>query len=136
MALEKTIYIGTFIHCATLTELDVAVDAIIGVDEYGKIAFFHRDTEGRQVTTEDGWDHAKVVKTKDHGFLFPGFIGALAQRNVCMYLIPTDGRYAYTRIAVSQCWRLWQVNVVRLAKHIYIPVRVFLQRLGQGDPDL
>ncbi|KAK5128296.1 hypothetical protein LTR85_002963 [Meristemomyces frigidus] len=74
MALEKTIYIGPFIHCETLTELDIAVHGMIGVGEDGKIAFVVRDVEGGQLSAPDGWETAKIVQTPDHGFFFPGFI--------------------------------------------------------------
>jgi len=123
MALEKTIYVGTFIHCATLTGLDIVVNGTIGVDEYGKIAFIHRDEEGRQVLSENGWDHAKIVKTKEHGFFFPGFIGVPTQRDD-VHLALTSCRYAHTRVTVSQCRCLRQVDVVRLAKYVHIPTRV------------
>ncbi|KAK5132184.1 hypothetical protein LTR08_009307 [Meristemomyces frigidus] len=70
MALEKTVYIGTYIHSESLTKVDVAVDGSIGVGEDGKIAFVLRDT----TEVPEGWRNAKVIRTQDHGFFFPGFI--------------------------------------------------------------
>jgi hypothetical protein len=75
MALEKTIYIGPFIHCESLTQLDVCTMGMIGVDEDGKIAFKFYDMKGRQYPAQQGWEQAKVVRIQDHGFFFPGFIG-------------------------------------------------------------
>lgn len=76
--LDKTIYIGTFIHCDSLTELDVVPNGMIGVDEDGKIAFVLRSMKGRRIPENEGWEQAKIVRIQDHGFFFPGFIGSLA----------------------------------------------------------
>ena len=79
MAAEKTVYVGTFVHSESLTKLEIAVDGKIGVGEDGKIAFVLRDAASSQVP--EGWEHAKVVKTEDHGFFFPGFIGMSIEFN-------------------------------------------------------
>ena len=73
MAVEKTIYVGTFIHSQSLANLEIAVDGKIGVGEDGKIAFVLRGEAVSQVP--EGWESAKVIKTEEHGFFFPGFIG-------------------------------------------------------------
>ena len=75
MALDKTIYVGPFVHCETLTELDVCPNGMIGVDERGKIAFILRSMKGRRIPSDEGWEQAKIVRIQDHGFFFPGFIG-------------------------------------------------------------
>jgi guanine deaminase len=76
MAASKTIYRGAFVHCASLTDLDICEDGSIGVDESGKIAFVLRDVgEGPQQLSDSGWEQAEVVRVKDEGFFFPGFIG-------------------------------------------------------------
>jgi guanine deaminase len=77
MSLEKTIYIGTFIHCESLTELDIVPNGMIGVDEEGKIAFVLRSFKGRTIPDGEGWENAKIVRIQDHGFYFPGFIGSV-----------------------------------------------------------
>ena len=77
VALEKTIYIGTFIHCESLTELDVIPNGMVGVDECGKIAWVLRSFKGRRYPEGEGWEDAKILRIKDHGFFFPGFIGNL-----------------------------------------------------------
>ncbi|KAK3049353.1 hypothetical protein LTR09_009272 [Extremus antarcticus] len=74
MSLEKTIYIGAFIQCATLTELDICENGMIGVDETGKIAFVLRESRGRKFPDGEGWEEAKIVRILDYGFFFPGFI--------------------------------------------------------------
>lgn len=72
MALEKTLYVGAFIHCKTLAELDVCAHGTIGVGADGKIAFVLRDEKD---ALPEGWENAKQIKISDHGFFFPGFIG-------------------------------------------------------------
>ncbi|KAK5108932.1 hypothetical protein LTR62_007647 [Meristemomyces frigidus] len=74
MSLEKTIYVGPFVHCKSLNELDICTTGQIGVDEHGKIAFVLRESAGQPTSTQKGWENAKVVRTKDNGFFFPGFI--------------------------------------------------------------
>ncbi|KAF2813922.1 guanine deaminase [Mytilinidion resinicola] len=72
-SLEKTIYIGPFVHSKSLAELEICTKGAIGVDEKGVIAFVERDdVEG--VSKKEGWESAKVVEVKDNGFFFPGFI--------------------------------------------------------------
>merc|ERR1711939_841882 len=74
MAQAKTIYAGTFIHCRSLTELEICPNGVIGVDESGKIAFVCQNVNEDPAPSEDGWKDAKVVQTPENGFLFPGFI--------------------------------------------------------------
>jgi guanine deaminase len=76
MAGSKTIYRGAFVHCASLNDLDICENGSIGVDESGKIAFILRDVgEGPQHLPDCGWEQAEVIRVKDEGFFFPGFIG-------------------------------------------------------------
>lgn len=75
MVLEKTIYVGPFVHCISLQELEICPDAAIGVDEAGKIAFIDRESDGSSPSAKEEWKEAKVVKIPDNGFFFPGFIG-------------------------------------------------------------
>ncbi|KAF2772839.1 guanine deaminase [Teratosphaeria nubilosa] len=74
MGVERTIYIGPFIHSKSLSELDICPNGAIAVDEYGKIRFVSRDIKDGQVSVDGGWEKAKVVKTPKNGFFFPGFI--------------------------------------------------------------
>ena len=75
--LEKTIYVGAFVHCESLNELDICPNSMIGVAEDGKIAFILRSVKGRQIPYDEGWEQAKIVRIQDHGFFFPGFIGVV-----------------------------------------------------------
>lgn len=76
MAVDKTIYVGAFAHCVSLQELDICTAGAIGVDESGKIAFVDRDVQvGSYAPQRDEWKGAKLVRIKDQGFFFPGFIG-------------------------------------------------------------
>ncbi|KAL1616510.1 hypothetical protein SLS56_011397 [Neofusicoccum ribis] len=72
----KAIYIGPFVHCKSLQELDICEKGAIGVDENGKIAFIERGIDGTDsvVKKHHGWSDASIVTIKDHGFFFPGFI--------------------------------------------------------------
>jgi guanine deaminase len=74
--LERTIYLGSFVHSKTLQELDICTSGAIGVDENGKIAFIEREVgELKKLQSDKGWENAKVIKIHTVGFFFPGFIG-------------------------------------------------------------
>jgi hypothetical protein len=79
--IQKTIYVGPFVHCKSLAELDICEKGAIGVDEKGVIAFVERDVEvdGLEKVRDkyDGWKDASVVRIEGEGFFFPGFIGML-----------------------------------------------------------
>jgi guanine deaminase len=76
MAVSKQIFIGPFVHCKSQHEFDICEAGAIGVDETGKIAFIERDVENADaVAKKHGWQSFKVVKLRDQGFYFPGFIG-------------------------------------------------------------
>ena len=77
MVQPKTIYAGTFIHCRSLTELEICPNGAIGVAENGKIAFVRQNVNEDSAPSENGWKDAKVVQTPENGFFFPGFIGEL-----------------------------------------------------------
>jgi guanine deaminase len=73
--ISKTIYLGAFVHSASLAELEVCAKGAVGVDDEGVIAFVERNVEiGEVKKKHEGWEEAKVVEVKD-GFFFPGFIG-------------------------------------------------------------
>jgi len=74
MALEKTIYLGPFVHSKTLNELDICTTGAIGVDESGKISFIDRDVPLTDYTAPPPWSTAKIIRITDTGFFFPGFI--------------------------------------------------------------
>ena len=74
--LEKTIYVGAFVHSKSLQELEICQKGAIGVDENGTIAFVERDvTDPEAPGKKGGWESAKIVKVGENGFFFPGFIG-------------------------------------------------------------
>ena len=75
-SISKTIYLGSFVHCETLTELDICEKGAIGVDENGVIQLVEKDVEVEKVQEKHGdWKDAKVVRLRGNGFFFPGFIG-------------------------------------------------------------
>jgi len=74
-SLEKTIYVGAFVHSKSLQELEICQKGAIGVDENGTIAFVKRNVTDPEALGKDGWESAKIVKVGENGFFFPGFIG-------------------------------------------------------------
>ncbi|KAK8238437.1 hypothetical protein HDK90DRAFT_225650 [Phyllosticta capitalensis] len=74
--MQKTVYVGTFVHSKSLQELDICERGVIGVDVTGKIAFIERHTVDLETILKEheGWSGAKVVKGHENGFFFPGFI--------------------------------------------------------------
>ncbi|KAF1959910.1 guanine deaminase [Byssothecium circinans] len=73
-SISKTVYLGAFAHCVTLTDLEICEKGAIGVDEEGVIRFVERAV-GIDVVKEkwDEWREANVVEVRD-GFFFPGFV--------------------------------------------------------------
>lgn len=76
--ISRTIYTGPFVHCVSLSKLEICEKAAIGVDENGIIAFIEKTTEGGGVadikSRQEGWSDAQVVSIEGVGFYFPGFI--------------------------------------------------------------
>lgn len=99
--LHRTVYVGTFVHLASLNCLSVQEDTIIGVDEHGKIAaicpfgplpksvctdkaHLERHIE-YLVDTKWGWGKCyqederqngwKLVWSGVNAWFFPGFVG-------------------------------------------------------------
>lgn len=72
----KKLFVGAFAHSKSLQELDICQDGLIGVDETGRIAFIERGTSDVEAALKaHSWDCAEIVRIKDNGFFFPGFIG-------------------------------------------------------------
>ena len=75
MTLGRALYTGAFVHCKSLSELDICPKGTIGVDENGKIAFITRNADDDQAALPDGWQNARTERLDGEGFFFPGFIG-------------------------------------------------------------
>jgi hypothetical protein len=77
--LRRTVYIGTFLSCKSLTDLDVLEDTAVGVNENGVIAFIERGQSGQLEAAAQRleWNDYSVVRQPDTniGFWFPGFVG-------------------------------------------------------------
>ena len=84
---SNTIYVGTFVHCTSQTNVEVLTDRAIGVDEAGIIRFVW-DAGGSladdKIRVDSGWQAWKVVRADDGGigFFFPGFIGKLQRSSL------------------------------------------------------
>ncbi|KAH7077883.1 hypothetical protein BKA63DRAFT_273995 [Paraphoma chrysanthemicola] len=75
-SIQKTIYLGPFVHSQSLTELEISEQGAIGVDEKGVIAFVEKSNpDVEDIKSKDPtWKDAKIVKITGNGFFFPGFI--------------------------------------------------------------
>lgn len=75
-AIRRTVYVGTFIHSASLTELEVLENAAVVVDnETGRILAVEKDVTGEMTGVWEGEAGTRVVKVGEGQFFFPGFIG-------------------------------------------------------------
>ncbi|KAF1814707.1 guanine deaminase [Eremomyces bilateralis CBS 781.70] len=71
----KKVFVGPFVQSKTLKELEICKDGIIGVDEEGRIAFVERSTADVEAALKlHGWEKVEVIRLKENGFYFPGFI--------------------------------------------------------------
>ncbi|KAJ4993974.1 guanine deaminase [Stagonosporopsis vannaccii] len=72
--IQRTIYLGTFVHSRSLTELEICENGAIGVDENGTIAFVEKELDLESVQTKHSWQDAVPVRLSGNSFFFPGFI--------------------------------------------------------------
>ena len=78
---KPAVYIGTFVHCKTLTEIEILHDAAVFIDEQGKIVAIEKDIEDVDAALSGasklGWDTQDVIVRAcgKEQFFFPGFIG-------------------------------------------------------------
>lgn len=73
---KRTLYVGPFVHSESLQDLEICQEGIIGVDEHGKIAFIERaEIDAAAAAEKHGWSSYEIVRIRDNGFFFPGFIG-------------------------------------------------------------
>lgn len=75
-AIQRTVYVGTFIHSASLTELEVLENAAVSVDGgTGTILEIEKTVTGEMVKLWEGDVRTKIVRAGEGQFFFPGFIG-------------------------------------------------------------
>jgi guanine deaminase len=74
--IEKTIFLGTFVHSKSLTELEICEKGAIGVDENGVMQFIEKDaTSVDEVKSKHpSWSTALTSQLPANAFFFPGFI--------------------------------------------------------------
>jgi guanine deaminase len=78
---KPAVYLGTFIHSKSLTEIDILHDAAIFVDEKGKIVAIEKDIKdvdgALSICPKLGWETDEVIARAcgREQFFFPGFIG-------------------------------------------------------------
>lgn len=80
---EKTLYLGSFVHCKSLDKLEFLHDSAICVDEKGVIVAVEQNCDEKiaeeNVFPKIGWSNVWVSKraSQPGQFFFPGFIGLL-----------------------------------------------------------
>ncbi|EDU51416.1 SsnA Cytosine deaminase [Pyrenophora tritici-repentis] len=77
--IEKTIYVGPFVHSTSLSTLEIQSHGAIGVDTSGIIQFVERNFTSLPdllvSSSYSDWQNAKIVSISgETGFFFPGFI--------------------------------------------------------------
>lgn len=74
--ISKTIYLGTFVHSKSLTELEISSNAAIGVNENGIITFIEKNISDVPPIPAQypDYQNASITKIPGNGFFFPGFI--------------------------------------------------------------
>jgi hypothetical protein len=86
---KPAVYLGTFIHSKSLTEIDVLHDAAIFVDEQGKIVAIEKDIKdvdgALSICPKLGWETEEVIARAcgREQFFFPGFIGLSLINAIC-----------------------------------------------------
>lgn len=144
---KPAVYLGTFIHSKSLTEIDILNDAAIFVDEQGKIVAIEKDIKdvdgALSVCPKLGWETDEVIARAcgREQFFFPGFIGLSLKANIshrCDFEVQllTYIRYTHPCKPVSQCWNLWQIYSLGLAEHLYLPARIITLLPNQGQESL
>lgn len=74
--IRKTVYVGTFVHSASLTELEVLEStAAIVDDDTGTILEIVKTVTEKMVGSWAGEVGTKIVRAEEGQFFFPGFIG-------------------------------------------------------------
>lgn len=78
---QRTLFLGSFVHCKSLGELEFLHDSAVCVDEKGVIVALEKECDQKKVEEaifpKLGWAVGEVsVRTAQPGqFFFPGFIG-------------------------------------------------------------
>ena len=89
---KPAVYLGTFVHCKSLTELEILHDAAVFVSVSGKIVAIEKAVEdvdtALNYATNLGWDTQDVIARAcgREQFFFPGFIGMLRAIIVTLHL--------------------------------------------------
>jgi guanine deaminase len=77
----KLLFLGSFVHCKNLDELEAWHDSAVLVDERGVIVAIEKDTDlqyaKNTIIPRIGWEEREytVKQAKKGEFFFPGFIG-------------------------------------------------------------
>ncbi|KAJ8107578.1 hypothetical protein OPT61_g8769 [Boeremia exigua] len=72
--IQRTIYLGPFVHSKSLAELEICENGAIGVDENGIIAFIEKELDLETIQSKHSWQDAVPVRLSGNAFFFPGFI--------------------------------------------------------------
>lgn len=131
---RRSLFVGTFVHCKGLQELDICLRGAIGVDEQGKIAFIERDIDDiKTITQAHGWEGSDITTARSSQFFFPGFVGKQSLQTHVRKCVQLDSiRYTHPCPAISECWHIWKFHPSRLAEQIYLPYGIFPGQSEQG----
>jgi guanine deaminase len=86
---KRSVYLGTFVHSKSLTEIEILLDTAIFVDEHGRIVAIERglkdDDAVQTYILKLEWllDDVIIRACEKEQFFFPGFIG-----NIFRYRAP------------------------------------------------
>ena len=81
METRHKLFLGSFVHCKALDELEYLHHAAVAVGKEGTIVAVERECDEARaretVLPRLGWgdDEVEVVKAREGQFFFPGFIG-------------------------------------------------------------
>ncbi|KAI9832720.1 MAG: Neuropathy target esterase [Phylliscum demangeonii] len=72
---DKAIFSGNFVSCKTRQQLEIGLQAAIGVDENGKIAFVEKNVDDVDALARRfGWESFTRIEAEETQFFCPGFI--------------------------------------------------------------
>lgn len=143
--LRGSIYVGAFIHCKTLQQLEICDNSAIGVDEHGVIQFVERDApDAHAIARARGWAYYGVVRASSTQFFFPGFVGELrdpkppspTKNDYYYYGVVTKQpyyRHAYPCTTIPQRWNLWKYHVAGMAEQIHLPYGSVIERPRESE---
>lgn len=124
---SSIIYFGRFIDAPTATDLRIRTGAVLVSTDDGTGVIQKADwtVKSPKDAASKLDPQATVIRVRDDGFFFPGFIGewscaVSANQAGSLVLMPYTHRHTYTCTTVSKLWHLRQVHPSGLADDLYL----------------